>query len=118
MFSALQQIHIYICHLSGVDRLYFGLNAFVLSMYRIPAALNSTCQQINTTANMAFPSPPPPPPATEKDESPENNDGNMGIKPFEKQLCKKTIKATREKCKVEIEKQTQELKKVSCVSTA
>ncbi|KAK3174241.1 hypothetical protein OEA41_001485 [Lepraria neglecta] len=57
---------------------------------------------------MAFP--PPPPPATEKDESPENNDGNMGITPFEKQLCEKTIKATREKCMVEIEKQTQELK--------
>ena len=112
MFSALQQIHIYICHLSGVDRLYFGLNAFVLSMYRVPAALSSTCQQTNTIANITF----PPPPATEKDETPENNDGNMGITPFEKQLCEKTTKVTREKCKVEIEKQTQELKEVSRVS--
>ncbi|KAL2052057.1 hypothetical protein ABVK25_007749 [Lepraria finkii] len=34
----------------------------------------------------------------------------MGITSVKRQLCEKTIKATREKCMVEIEKQTQELK--------
>lgn len=59
---------------------------------------------------------PRPPTVIEKEKSPENNDGNMGITPVERQLCEKTIKATREKCMVEIEKQTQELKDVSRVS--
>ena len=56
-------------------------------------------------------------PIVERDSSAKSK-GNIGITPFEKQLCEETVKATREQCMAEIKEQTRELNKVSRVVEA
>ncbi|KAL2043014.1 hypothetical protein N7G274_004072 [Stereocaulon virgatum] len=50
----------------------------------------------------------PQPPRLEQNSSAQCK-GNIGITPFEKQLCEETAKATREQCMVEIKEQTRDL---------
>jgi hypothetical protein len=51
-------------------------------------------------------------------DSSAKNEGNIGITPFEKQLCEETVKTTREQCMAEIKEQTRDLNKVSRVIEA